>query len=89
MRYFMIQYLRQADGRIEEQVLFSKRTKDADLQAMNVIMDYRDKKVIKCVIESKVIDTSFEKLHEYYYQVYPTLIDQIIQIQAIVAKGEE
>lgn len=85
----MIQYLRQADGRIEEQVSFSKRVKENDLQTMNVIMDYAARKVTKCVIDRKVVDTDFDRLHQYYHQVYPNLIDQIMQLQAIEQKGEK
>ena len=49
---------------------------------MNIIVDYRERKVVKCVIESKVVPTSFEKLDEYYREVYPDLIAQLEKIQA-------
>ena len=69
MRYLMIQYARQPDGMINEQVSYSKKIKDSDLQVIDVILDYKSQKVVKCVVDGKVIPTSFEKLNEYYREV--------------------
>ena len=81
MRYLLITYLRQPGGAIDEQVGFSKKVKPADLQICNVIIDYKDRRVVKCVIEGKIHDTDFEKLNEYYKQVYPDLIAQMERVQ--------
>lgn len=85
----MIQYSRQPDGMINEQVSFSKKIKDGDLQVINVILDYKSQKVVKCVIEGKVVPTSFEKLNEYYREVYPSLIEQLEKVQQAEPKAEE
>lgn len=82
MRYFLVQYLRKPNGQIDEQVSFSKKIKTNDLQTINVIMDYKTQKIVKCVIEGKVVPTSFEKMHEYYKEVYPSLIEQLEKVQA-------
>lgn len=89
MRYFLVQYIRRANGQIDEQVLFSKKVKDSDLQTMNVILDYKTQKVVKCVIEGKVVPTSFEKMSEYYKEVYPSLIEQLEKVQQTEPKSEE
>jgi non-homologous end joining protein Ku len=81
MRYLLITYLRQARGQIDEQVGFSKKVKPADLQTCNVIIDYKERKIVKCVIESKIHDTDFDKLNDYYRQVYPELIAQLERVQ--------
>jgi len=81
MRYLLITYLRQPNGQIDEQVAFSKKVKTNDLQTVNVILDYKEQKVVKCVIEGKVLPTSFEKMDEYYGEVYPSLIAQMKKIQ--------
>ena len=39
--------------------------------------DFNKKKIDKCVIEGKVVDTDWVKMIEYYKRVYPTLIDQL------------
>lgn len=77
MRYLLIQYLRKPGGQIDEQVTVSKKLKTTDLQTCNVIMDYGNKKIEKCIIEGKKVDTDWERLNEYYKNVYPALIDQL------------
>jgi hypothetical protein len=89
MRYLLITYLRQPNGQIDEQVAYSKRIKDNDLQTVNVILDYKTQKVVKCVIESKVVPTSFEKMSEYYKEVYPSLISQLEKVQKSEPKVED
>jgi hypothetical protein len=82
MRYLLITYLRQASGQIDEQVGFSKTLKPRDLQSVNVIIDYKTRKVNKCVIEGQVVPTDFDKLNEYYREVYPSLIEQLEKVQS-------
>lgn len=86
MRYLLITFVRKPGGQIDELVTVSKRVKPADLQTCNVIIDYGAKKVQKCVIEGKVVDTDFEKMDAYYKQVYPNLIDQLEKEAAITVK---
>jgi hypothetical protein len=77
MRYLLITYLRKSSGQIDEQVGFSTRLRDKDLSSCNVIVDYKDKKVIKCVIEGKKVETDFGLMDDYYRKIYPELIDQL------------
>lgn len=81
MRYLLITFIRQPSGRIDEQAGFSKSIKSADLGQCNVILDYQEQKVVKCVIEGKVVPTSFESMHEYYKKVYPNVISQMEHFQ--------
>ncbi len=83
MRYLLITFVRKPGGQIDELVTVSKRVKPSDLQTCNVIVDYANKKVDKCVIEGKVVDTDFEKMDAYYKQVYPNLIDQLEKNNAV------
>ena len=73
----MIQFIRKPGGQIDELVNVSRKIKNSDITTKNVILDYADKKVEKCVIEGSNHDTSFEKMNEYYKKVYPTLIEQL------------
>ena len=79
MRYLLITYVRKANGQIDEQVSISKRARPSDIQSCNVILDFNKKKIDKCVVEGKVVDTDWNKIIEYYQRVYPTLIDQLIK----------
>ena len=86
MRYLLITYMRKPGGQIDEQVTVSKKVKISDIQTCSVIVDYQKRKVDKCVIEGKVVDTDFERMSEYYKKVYPTLIDQLEKNNAVASK---
>jgi hypothetical protein len=75
--------MRKANGQIDEQVSLSKRVRTSDVQMCNVIIDYQNKKLDKCVIEGKTIDTDFDRMNEYYKQVYPNLIEQLEKNNAV------
>jgi len=77
MRYLLITFFRKPNGQIDEQVSTSRKIKPSDLQTCNVILDFADKKVSKCIIEGKIVETDFDKMCEYYRKVYPALIDQL------------
>jgi hypothetical protein len=77
MRYLLVTYSRKPAGQIDEEVGFTTSVKTRDLQTCSVIMDYKDQKVIKCVIEGSIVPTSFEQLNEYYKKVYPNVIEQL------------
>lgn len=66
-----------AGGQIDEVVTVTKRIKTNDLQTCNIIMDYKDKKVDKCVIEGKRLDSDWERLDSYYRQLYPSIIERL------------
>lgn len=40
-------------------------------------MDYATKKIEKCIIEGKVLDTDWDRMNSYYKKVYPVLVDQL------------
>jgi hypothetical protein len=77
MRYLLITFFRKPGGQIDEQVTVSKRLKTSDLQMCNVILDYNKKKLEKCIIEGKVVDSDFQRMSEYYRKIYPSLVDQL------------
>lgn len=76
----LIKFFRKPGGQIDEQVGFSKKVKLADEQTCNVILDYKERKVLKCVIEGKVTPTTFEKMDEYYSEIYPQLVGELKKI---------
>jgi hypothetical protein len=77
VRYLLIVYVRKPNGQIDEQVSISKRVRTSDIQTCNVILDFAKKKIDKCVVEGKVVDTDWNRMIEYYKRIYPTLIDQL------------
>jgi hypothetical protein len=89
MRYLLITFMRKPGGQIDEAVAVSRNLKSSDIQTCNVIIDYAKKKVEKCVIEGKVIDTDFEKMNEYYKKVYTNLIEQLEKEADITANSQK
>lgn len=88
MRYLMVTFMRKPGGQIDEQVQVAKRVRTSDTQMCNVIIDFANKKVEKCVIEGKVVDTDFEKMVEYYRKVYPNLVEQLEKEAGITQKEQ-
>ena len=80
MRYLLITFFKKQNGQIDEQIGFSKKVRTSDNQMCNVILDYQDRKVVKCVINGQVTPTDFEKMHTYYKEIYPQLIDQLEKV---------
>jgi hypothetical protein len=76
-------------GQIDEMVSVGKRVRDSDKINANVILDFADKKIIKCIIEGNEHDSTFEQLRDYYYKVYPNLIDQLEREANITAMQEQ
>lgn len=89
MRYFLITFFRKANGQIDEMVKVSKKIRPSDLTSCNVIIDYANKIVEKCVVEGKQLDTNFDNLNNYYRHVYPALIAQLEKEAPIQAKAKE
>jgi hypothetical protein len=77
VRYLLIVFVRKPNGQIDEQVSISKRVRTSDIQTCNVILDFAKKKIDKCIVEGKVVDTDWVRMIEYYKRIYPTLIDQL------------
>jgi hypothetical protein len=87
MRYLLIAFFRKKGGQIDEMVKVSKKLQESDISTSNVIIDYADKKVEKCVIEGKEVDTDFERMDSYYKKIYPSLIDQL-EREALITKNQ-
>ena len=88
MRYLLVSFLRKRAGQIDEMVSVSKRVRTSDMSNANVILDFADKKVVKCVIEGNNHETTFDKMREYYNRVYPNLIEQL-EREASITKDRE
>lgn len=40
-------------------------------------MNYAEKKIEKCVIEGKVVETDWDRMNNYYKKIYPNLISEL------------
>jgi hypothetical protein len=88
MRYFLITFYRKPGGEIDEQISVAKRLRTSDYSNCNVIVDFANKKVEKCVIEGNALDITFEKMVSYYKKIYPALIEQL-EKEALITSNEK
>jgi hypothetical protein len=88
VRYLLISYRRKANGQIDEIVSVTKRVTSDNLLDSSVILDFADSKILKCVIEGKLHETTFELMRNYYSKIYPKVIEQL-EREAPIEKGKE
>lgn len=77
MRYMLITYVRKPNEQIDEQVQVSTTIKERDIATCNIILDFEKKTVEKSTVSGTTIDKDFNKIVDYYRQVYPDLIDDL------------
>lgn len=84
MRYFIVKYLRRAvrragqvEWQMDEEVAVSKKIKPRDLQSANVILDFRDQRVIQAHMDGETIPKDWDRMVSYYYKHYSRLIEQL------------
>ncbi len=77
MRYLLLTYYTKPDGKIDESMAVSKNLKTRDLQMANVILDFRDLKVVKCSMGGVAVERNFNRIVEYYYQHYENVISRL------------
>ena len=73
----LITYLKKPGGKIDEQVEVARNLKEKDKTTCNVILDFFEKKVEKCVVEGNVLTKDWDQLRNYYAKVYPDVIEQM------------
>ena len=81
MRYFIVTYLRKPDGKVDEQVEIAKSLKERDITTANIILDFKEKTVVKSVIQGVVVPTEWDTIVEHYRKVYPDYIDELEKLQ--------
>jgi hypothetical protein len=79
MRYLLLTYYRKPNGQVDEAMSVARRIKQNDLQTANVILDFRDLKVIKASMGSTQVPRDFNRIVEYYYQHYESTITRLFK----------
>lgn len=89
MRYFIIKYVRKANGKIDESTQVAKNIKLKDWQTANVILDFKTQAVLQCTIEGQSMPKDWERLVSYYYQHYPSTMERLFKENGHEVKVEE
>jgi len=79
MRYLILTYYQKATGQIDEVMAVAKNLKTRDYQTANVILDFRELKVLKCSMSGVQVPRDFNRIVEYYHQHYESTISRLFQ----------
>ena len=89
MRYLIFTYYTKPSGKIDEVMSLSNRVKPKDLQTANVILDFRDQVVLKCVIDGKSMPKEWDTIVAYYYKHYQATMERLFKENGHELKMEE
>ena len=79
MRYLLLTYYTQANGKIDEAMTLSNRIRTKDWQTVNVILDFKELNVLKASMYDTTIPKDWDRIVSYYYQFYTATIERLFQ----------
>jgi hypothetical protein len=79
MRYLTITYIRKPDGKIDEQVEIVKNLKERDITTANIILDFKEQKVLLCSVAGISANKDWDTIVSYYYKHYSATIERLFQ----------
>ena len=77
MRYLLITYIKTPDGQVDEATTITKSLNRKDLATASVILDFKEKKIIKASFSGSLAETNWDRIRDFYYEFYPKYIDQL------------
>ena len=89
MRYFLVSYLKQANGQMDEVVSVSARLKLRDRQTAAVILDFQTQTVLQCSMNGTTVPKDWDKIVSFYYQHYAATFDRLAKQNGIEFKTAE
>lgn len=79
MRYFIITYLRKANGQIDEQTEVTKNLRRNHIQCASVILDFKSRRVEKAVLGGESVPRDWDRLLAYFMQYYENIFKRLAQ----------
>lgn len=79
MRYLLLTYYKQANGKIDECMTVSNKIKPRDWQTTNVILDFKKLEVLKCSMDGVQVPKEWDKITSYYYQHYANVFERLFK----------
>lgn len=77
MRYLLLTYYHKSTGQIDEAMAVSTRVRTKDWQTANVILDFKELKVLKCSMRDTVVPKDWDRIVSYYYPFYTHIIERL------------
>jgi hypothetical protein len=79
MRYLILTYYTQASGKIDEAMTVANKIRRRDWQTANIILDFKEQKVLKASTKDSIIPKDWERIVGYYYQFYTTTFERLFE----------
>ena len=79
MRYLLLTYYTKPDGRIDEAMAVSTKIRTRDWQTVNVIMDFKELKVLKCSVGGAQATKDWDTVVSTYYPHYTNIIERLFE----------
>ena len=79
MRYLILTYYTQANGKIDEAMTVANKIRRKDWQTANVILDFKEQKVLTARMRDTSIPKDWDRIVSYYYQFYTTIMERLFE----------
>jgi len=79
MRYLLLTYYTKPSGKIDESMTIANRLRSRDWQTTNVILDFKDCRVLQCSVAGITANKDWDNIVSYYYKHYAATIERLFQ----------
>jgi hypothetical protein len=79
MRYLLLTYITKPSGKIDELMTIATKIKRKDWQTTNVILDFKEQKVLLSSVGGITANKNWDTIVSYYYQHYAATIERLFQ----------
>ena len=79
MRYLLFTYVTKPTGQIDEVMTLSKNLRSRDWQISNVILDFKECKVLLASVKGMAATKDWDTVVSYYYTHYAATIERLFQ----------
>jgi hypothetical protein len=77
MRYLFLTYYTKPNGQIDEALTIANKIKLRDHQTVNVILDFKELKVIKSIMNDTTVPKDWDRIVSYYYPFYTRVMERL------------
>jgi len=79
MRYLLLTYYTKPSGKIDEVMTIANRLRPRDWQMTNVILDFKEQRVLLCSVAGLSANKDWDIIVGYYYKHYAATIERLFQ----------
>jgi hypothetical protein len=79
MRYLFLTYYTKPTGQIDEVMTIANKIKTRDWQTANVILDFKEQKVLAASVKGMTATRDWDTVVSYYYKHYTHTIERLFE----------